>query len=241
MNNRTIVVIGTIVLSIILARLVSGADFPRDDTVNWTKWSKARENVSMGYGPLIDDLESYVFDDRFTRIVRNRKDPGNWVHELTHRVHAMLRGQMKIKHGVQYNSFYVFNGYAFSAPEPKVTLLQVAAEVPEADRGPDYEHYLKFAAKWRKYEPMFALDEATAYCNGMLYQISVGKPDQTGYRAMLEFLPYTDAVIRAIEKHDPEYAELDQVRAYVAWNHKRAGHLADLHRRLTTTRLYKLH
>lgn len=241
MKDRLFVTVGTVVILLILAKLLSAQDYPRDDTVNWTKWSKARENVAMGFGPLIDDLESYVFDDYHTRIVRNPSDPGNWVHELTHRVNAMLRDQMKIRTGVEHNSFYVFDGYAFSAPEPDVTLLQVAAEVPKADRGIDYQHYLKYASKWYKHQPMFVLNESNAYCNGMWYQISIGKPDRTCYTAMLEFLPYADAVITATEKHDSDYAELEQVRAYVIWNRKRAEHLANLHRKLVAIRLYSLH
>jgi len=237
MRDRAIL---TIVLSMFLAKLVSGADFPRDDTVKWTKWSKAREKVDLGHGPLIDDLESYVFDDKFTRAVRNKKDPGNWVHELTHRVQAMLRGQMKIRTGIQHNSFYVFNGYAFSVPEPNVTLLQVAAEVSKEDQGPEYKHYLKFAAAWRNNEPLFVLDEATAYANCVLYQLSVGIPDQLRATTMLEFLPYTDAVISAVEKHDTEYEQLEQLKAYVAWHRKRAEHLGNLHRYLFMEKLYKL-
>lgn len=215
-----------------------GQDFQRDETVHWIKWTKARENVSYGYGPLIDDLESYVIDDKYAKQMRNRSDPGNWVHETTHLVNATFRNQIKKRTGIQFNSFYVFDGYAFSAPEPKVTLLQVADAVPKADRGDNYQHYLRKASSSRNNQPLFVLDEATAYCNCVLYQISVKKPDRTRCNAMNEFLAYADALIVAIETHDPKYAKLDRVKAYITWNKKRAEHLTKLHRSLVRYKLW---
>jgi hypothetical protein len=177
--------------------------------------------VNYKAGPIVDDLESCVPDDRFTRQMRNRSDIGNWVHEMTHRVNGYYRGIMKQRTGRHHGSFYVLGGYAVSVPTPNVTLAQVAALVPKDKRGDDYGHYLVMNQRYRQNEPLFVLDEATAYANGLCYQVTAGKPNATRRACAEEWLAYSEALVVAVRKHHARYKQLEDLESFVEWHNAR--------------------
>lgn len=215
-------------------------DFPRDDTLNFVKWTPVREYKDWGFGPIINDLEQYALNEAFARKMRNKKDPGNWVHEMTHYVNATMRIEASKLKKRKYNSFYVLNGYAVSLPEPNITIKQVAELIPEEVRGKDYDDYLVDARKWRNRQPLFLMDEAVAATNTLLYQVSVNQPDDHRYNLVRQWEIYGRYLVEAVEKHDPDYDNLPQLKAFVIWHGKRCRHLMRIHRQLTDPQTYDL-
>jgi len=176
--------------------------------------------ANYGYGPIVDDVESHVPDDQFAKSMRNPSDPGNWVHEMTHLINAYARQQGT-------NAAYVLDGRIFKAKEPGITLKQVAEEVPPEQRRGDYQHYLVFAQQYRNNQPLYVLDEASAAGNALCYQVSVGKMDKHRMGLVLEWIDYSNALVRAVEKHDPDYSDLGRLRAFVNWHNARGMFLVE--------------
>lgn len=223
-----------------LLTIVGIVDYPREDLKSVVKWTQARE-VNYGYGPVVDDVESYVLDNSHSRNMRNHGDPGNWVHEMTHLINANSRNALQAKYKLRYNSAYILGGYSFSLPEPNVTLGQVAAEVPPGERGGAYKLYLEQQRRYFERESLYVLDEATAAANALCYQVNAEKTDQHRAGLMLEWICYSNALVRAVEKHDPNYAYLDRLKAFVAWHNKRGGFLFEKHRSISNPIVYRLH
>jgi hypothetical protein len=211
-----------------------GADYPRDDTVPWVKWTQPRPDFKSGFGPIIDDLESMstgLDANGRPHPMRNEADPGNWVHEMTHQINSDFRCIVARKTGQEYNSFYVLNGYALSLPEPKTTLAAVAALVPKAERGTEYQGYLVQMQGYWNNQPFFILDEASAAGNALWYQVANGKPDAQREKLATEWAVYSKYLVQAVEKTD--YEKIDRLRAFVKWNNARLRHLVKLHKQLT--------
>jgi hypothetical protein len=55
------------------------------------------------------------------------------------------------------------------------------------------------------------VDEITAYRNGLLQDPS----DEHCRKCLLEMLRYGDALVRAIEKHDSNYAEMEKLKWFL--------------------------
>jgi len=186
-------------------------------TVNpvFKMYPEVRPNLKdQGYGWMINDLERHAHAGN---PMRNESDPGNWVHELTHQVNSDIRVATR----AHDNAFYVMKGRYVIFVEPNVTLKQVAKMVPEKDRGPIYHSYLVEQQRGWNREPLYVLDEATAYANGLQYHVTTHTKDQSRLDYANEFLAYTEALIRTIEKYDPDYKQLTELREYVEWNKRR--------------------
>lgn len=152
--------------------------------------------VETGYA-IVDDLESHATPGH---PMRNERDVGNWVHELTHQVNCELRN----KRGG--NCFYVLDNKYLWLPEPAVTLRQVITErsdIFDADA----------IREWNN-RPLYILDETTACTNGYLQ-------DPERKWGALKCVEHSKALVRAIEKHDPGYSHLQVLKEYVEWNENR--------------------
>ena len=244
MNDEQKSILIGVILTIVLSVLVTcafGDDYPRDDSAHLVQWSKARKDVDYGHGPIVDDIESYVLDNRFSRQMRDKNDIGNWVHEQTHYVNARFRITMKKRSKIHgWNSAYVLNGYAFSALEPSITLADVAVAVPEAKKGRFYKQALiepqNDPRGERNSQPLYVLDEASAAANALCYQVSVKKMDATRCSLALEWADYSDALVVAVEKDDSEYESLNKLRWFVTWHNVRIRFLSQAHRNLDPRR-----
>ena len=189
---------------------------------NFHTYPEQRSVKDQGFGPVINDLETHA---RKGHPMRNESDPGNWVHELTHQVNSDIRCATKAND----NAFYVMDGNYFILVEPKVTLRQVATLVPKSERGMFYKTYLVEQQRWWNNEPLYVLDEATAFSNSILYHAMSGTKDATRVQAVQEFKVYVQALVKAVKKHDPKYTQLAELEEFVVWCDKRASTLLGLY------------
>jgi len=186
-------------------------------------YPEVRPNLKdQGFGWMINDLERHAHAGN---PMRNEDDPGNWVHELTHQVNSDIRCST-LAHD---NAFYVMHGKYVIFNEPNVTLRQVAKMVPQKDRGVLYKGYLVEQQRGWNDSPLYVLDEATAYANGLEYHVSTKTKDQYRLAYANEFLRYVNALILTIEKYDPNYSQLDELREYVKWHTHRVKTLTDMY------------
>lgn len=212
-------------IAILLMFLFLGAVLPT--TVPWSECKTIRPNFTTGYGKIVDDLEQHVVTTNHP--MRNTRDPGNWVHELTHQINSDLRQQTR-EHD---NCFYVLGGSYVRLMEPDLTLAQVAATIPYDDRGPNYSIYFNQMRHYWNQEPLYVLDETTAYANGLHYHVWSKTSDSWRMQSAKEFVVYTRWLVKAVEKYDPEYKQMDQLKAFVEWNARRVDSLVKQHRKVT--------
>ena len=209
--------------------------FPSEPSAGLVEWSKARKNVDYGQGPIVDDIESYVPNDRFAKQMRNRKDVGEWVHEQTHNVNAQFGIIMKKrtkKHG--WTSAYVLGGRAFSALQPDIKLTDVKAEI---GKDPMDLIHTKAIKAWNDW-PLYVLDEASASANALAYEVSIKAPSSGRTKLAVEWARISEALIVAIEKGDPDYEDLDRLRGFIKWHNARIRSLANLPKPQPTYKLY---
>jgi hypothetical protein len=186
--------------------------------IPWSLAVKVRPDYTTGYGPVIDDLEQHVDGEH---PMRNEKDPGNWAHELSHWVHSVLRKETKERD----NCFYVGEGKYLRLPEPSTTLKQIAEEIPKDERGASYNlYFVEQRSDWNDV-PLYVLDEACCYTTGLQYHVTSKTKDKRREEAAEEFVLYSQALVRAVEKHDPGYSHLDVLKDFVDWNARRVATL----------------
>jgi hypothetical protein len=221
-------------------------DYPIDDSVNFAEWSQSRPNFAAGFGPIVDDLESMNDGTAHSQTnaphrMRDEKDVGNWVHEMTHQINSDFRGIMWTRTGVRYGCFYVLNRQAVSLPQPNVTLEQVATVIPKKFHDQFHKDYftgprLKYrdhvANEWIYERSLNVLDEATAASNGLWYQVSNEKVDKHREHLARRWATSNQFLLVAVKKFDPDYAQMDKLEAFVGWTNRRLLHLADCHRYL---------
>jgi len=98
-------------------------------------------------------------------------DKGTWAHETTHGLNSRIR----CAHGGHVNAAYLYGGYALILPEPSFTLADVAAATPQEWRGPVFGLYLvQQRGDWNN-EPLYLLDELSAYVNGSVARLECGE------------------------------------------------------------------
>jgi hypothetical protein len=161
--------------------------------------------------------------------MRNRRDPGNWAHELCHWVNSLLRVD-------GYNSFYVLGGRYLTLPEPKVTIEQVADNVPADQRGKGYKLYLVTMRRYWNNQPLYILDEATAYTTGLAHHVELGQKDNSRMMSANEFVVYSRVLLETVKRLVPSYVDMPDLEEYINWN---AGRVASLTRCHNGERLVK--
>jgi hypothetical protein len=179
--------------------------------LDWQEAPIIRPNIETGFGELIDDLERHA---QAGHPMRNKKDPGNWVHELTHQINSNLRKDGK-------NCFYVFGGKYISLKEPNITLSQIKVKV----KGPLYQLYLVNQRRYFEHQPLYILDEATASTNALQYCIENKIKDNHREKCALEFIEYSKDLLRTVQELDPDYEDMEALKAYVEWNEERVQRL----------------
>ena len=219
-----------LVIIVMLARWVGAHDLPISAGVYVHQWEPKRPNISLGYGPIIDDLESMTVPGH---PMRSTSDPGNWVHELTHQVNSDQRGYMSREKRREYNSAYILHGLSACFPEPGVTLAQVAAHVPVKYRGGAYQLYLVQQQRYWNGQPLYVLDEAVAAGNALLYQVQVKKPDEHRVQLVVQWANYSQSLFDTVDRFDHDYSHLSPLRAFVEWHNQRLAHLFFHHHDMT--------
>ena len=203
---------------------------PSFESAGLTQYQHQRPTIHTGCGSVIDDLERMA--DTSSHGMTNRGDHGNWAHELTHYVNSMFRRAASREHGGKWNGFYAGDGWALTLPEPNIKLMDIAKEIPKADRGRAYQTYLINQQKWWNSEPLYILDEATAAASGLRYHTSSRTTDKGREALLSEWICYSSALVRAVQKRDPGYSHLAELEAFVRWHNARCFYLITQHQAL---------
>jgi hypothetical protein len=188
-----------------------------------------RPKVDYG-NPIINDIESRVRNDKWSRSMRNRADKGNWVHEQTHNLNAHIGIAKKAASKVHgWTSAYVLDGKAFVALQPGIKLLDVGAAVPKEARGYVYKEYLSDRAAIRAWNdwPLYVLDETSAAANALAYErVDKGQDYERRKALAMDWADMTLYLVVAVEKGDPDYQDLGRLTEFVEWQYKRIHRLA---------------
>ena len=164
---------------------------------------------------------SKVLQDIESRMPANHgyesSDPMTWAHETTHGISSRLRMQ----HGAGVNVFYVLDGKAFVVREPKGSLWQIGALVPQSLRGNSFNLYFGEQRKYWDGTPTYVLDEWNAYTHGSLCGQEL---DVNGWHYELlqaiQFSVYAIAVAKSISETDANY-DHTALRAFVRFDTQR--------------------
>lgn len=194
--------------------------------------------------PILVDIESRTRNDRYARAARNKRDIGNWVHEQTHVLNAQLGIAKKAETRVHgWTSAYVLGGQTFLALQPEIKLADIGPLVPEDERGWVYKEYLAWKPAIKSWNdwPLYVLDETSAAANALAYErIKKGPAYARRKELALDWAKMSPYLIEAVEKGDPDYADLPRLREFVTWQRLRILKLADVLPPLPQKPEYKL-
>jgi hypothetical protein len=127
-----------------------------------------------------------------------------------------MTSQVKGRHGF---TLYVLDGRALAFKRhPRMTLGQVGADIPAAERGQLFKHYLVEQRQYWDAEPLYILDEWNSYIHGSICRRQVGwqKRGETE-RFAREMERYSRQVLASARKRDPSYPEMAQLEAAIEW------------------------
>jgi hypothetical protein len=154
---------------------------------------------------------------------REPDDLVTWVHELTHGASNRLQAST-IKHGI-----YLGSGKGIILKHPKVTIEQVARQVPNNQRGPIFQLYMVDQPKggWND-SPIYLLDEWNAYIAGTIARKQLGW-DKRGETVTFarEMERYCRTMLAVVEKRDPDYPDLKNLDGFIEWQSDRFNQIVN--------------
>lgn len=185
--------------------------------VKWTSWpvQQARNGKSLFHGDILSHLPA-KYGKQY-----DSPDPLTSGHETTHGINGHLRNTL-CKPGEV--AFYVGNGLAAVLEQPKITLAQVAAQIPKELRGTRYQlYFVKQQKDWNSV-PLYIFDEWVAYTNEGTIALELTGQKEQGDSAVgqLEFAVYACCLCLAIERHDAAFFQNVQFKEYLANQLKRS-------------------
>jgi hypothetical protein len=192
----------------------------RGDEPRWHDFPARRNFSSPRLGVLLSDIEAHLWPGH----PYQSGELVNWAHEGTHglnsNVHDYLRGNGNI------NAFYVGEGKAASVQRLFCPKAAVAQYVPAEFRDSTLSTYVLGMPAYAN-EPLYLLDEWTAYSNGTAVAIELSR---LGYRLqeresvenMLEFSAFACGILMMIDERIPQYSDKDALAAFIGWGLRRA-------------------
>ena len=174
----------------------------------WTNIPPVR-SVDPHLGLVLGDIDSHMPAGHGYR--DNRRV--TWAHETTHGLNARIRNQYPGS-----NACYVLNDRAIILVEPtKFTLSKVASAVPRSLRGMSYDLYLIQQQRYWNEQPLYVLDEWSAYANGTDTAISFsgGDGSYSDVLQLLEFLGHGLVLASCVENHYE--TGLKNFRLFIMW------------------------
>jgi len=188
--------------------------------MQWTT-IKPISKVRTDLPTTLADIESHMPANHQYR--SNRKV--TWAHETTHGLNSRIRGgvielarendeiiPMKIEASNDVNACYVLQDRAIILGEPDTKLSMIATNTPQSLRGMSFELYLKSQQRYWENEPLYVLDEWSAYTNGLSTALDTDGGDGQYSDALqsLEFMGYSLVLLQI---HNPE----EELRDFVKW------------------------
>jgi hypothetical protein len=203
--------------------------------------SKINENIQFGKHAVTKPHQA-KYRSKMMNDIMSHEAPGDsnsygdlvtTAHEATHGLNAYIRNHYGSGTG-KVNGFYLGNGNYQILHEPQgVKLSDVAGKVPSQLRSHhSYGLYLQEQQRYWQNEPLYVLDELTAYTNGAIVGL------ESGARRSLnvpEFMAYSLALGRVIEQKNPNYYNSkkgEEFRNFLGYSLRRAmnAHSAQVQR-----------
>ena len=102
-------------------------------------------------------------------------------------------------------------------------MSQVASRVPGRERGVNYQHYLVTQQRDWNAQPLYLLDEWTAYIHGAIAARQLGHLEDTnGTRAFaVEMERYCQIMLYVVAERDPDYPDMEELEKFIFWNSER--------------------
>lgn len=150
-------------------------------------------------------------------------------HESTHRLQSQLRNA----NGGRVNAFYLLNGKACIVKEPGIKLSYVSKFIPASLRSYRYQLYCVDQQHHWNNEPLYLVDEWSAYINGCSVSLEDSKARRLREKTdaasgVIEMGIYSVAMAMAVEKYDPHYFKTDkQFLPFIRYQWKRAKAVYD--------------
>lgn len=184
----------------------------------WYRYNPAGAVDGQG---ILQDVTSRC--DEQGRRTAYEPDRVTYCHEATHMLNSRIR---KAAGGNRVNAFYVGGGMAVVLKEPGVQLRTVAGYVSPELRNSTYKlYFIEQAQHWNN-EPLYVLDEWSAYCNGSQAARELGCDPHGTHERAIWFCHFADCVVKAVREHDPDYTQLQDLTEFVEWQKARAKKLA---------------
>jgi hypothetical protein len=157
---------------------------------------------------------------------RDHSEPNDLVtfaHEMAHGASNRLGASNK-SHGL-----YLGNGQGIVLTHPKVTIAQVAAQVPRQERGKVFDLYMVKQAKQWNDSPIYILDECVAYYTGCVAhkQLGMGRHRSETFEFARELQRYSEYLVKTVQSADPQYPEMATLAAFVEWQGERLDALGE--------------
>lgn len=176
-----------------------------------------------GLEPTLADIQSRIRDPNTYKDSRHV----TWAHETTHGINSQIRNQPSSL-SVPVNGFYVLNGKGIQLLEPGIKLRDIAEDVPTKLCGMAYQLYLVDQRKYWNDQPLYVLDEWSAYLNGLQTAMDVGGGDGQPSDCVqaLEFMAYSLVMLQTVKKKsDYSLDNFLELRNFVAWQCERTMQL----------------
>jgi hypothetical protein len=169
-----------------------------------------------GYIPVLRDAFSRLPDAERFRCPIEPGDFITWTHEAWHGVTAAVSppGGYGIYCGE--GKAVVFRSH------PKVTIGEVAASIPKADRGTIFPLYLVEQRRYWDKQPLYLVDEFNSYVVGALARQQLGwSRRQETERHAVEMGRYCRAMVKLAKKNDPSWPEMRKLERLLDWQDAR--------------------
>jgi hypothetical protein len=147
------------------------------------------------------------------------------IHEALHSVNSRFRQVFGPKLHKKINCFYVLNNSVAVIEEPPTTLTKVAQRVPQSLRGRVFNLYLVQQAKYWNNEPLYILDEYSAYLAGTdgALQLNIKDRFQGSFEQSLEFFGYSLCLAETVNNL-PNY-DNTFLLAFIKWQGERCSRI----------------
>ena len=169
-----------------------------------------------GYIPVLRDAFSRLPDAERFRCPIEPGDFITWTHEAWHGVTAAVSPPGG--YGI-----YCGDGKAvIFRSHPKVTIGEVAATIPKAERGPIFPLYLVEQRRYWDKQPLYLVDEFNSYVVGSIARRQLGwtRRQETERHAM-EMGRYCRAMLALAKKNDTAWPELRKLERLLDWQDAR--------------------
>lgn len=169
-----------------------------------------------GYIPILRDAFSRLPDAERFRCPIEPGDFITWAHEAHHGVTA------KVCPPGGYGIYCGDGRSVIFRSHPKVTIGEVAASIPKADRGAIYALYLVEQRRHWDRQPLYLCDEHGSYVVGSIARQQLGwTRRQETERHAAEMGRYCRAMLALAKRNDPSWPEMRKLERLLDWQDAR--------------------